>query len=224
MKKIIVTGSEGLLGKEICKFLKKKNKIYRLDLQLGHDLNDEKFVKKWFKENNSDYLINCFAINDHVSKDKRKNNLYNFSLDLFNDYLQTNVTTLFSVCREFARNNKKSAIVNFSSTYGIISPRPDMYQGSHKDIGYGVSKAAVINLSKYLAVHLAPNIRVNCVIPGGVEHKQEKKFVREYSKHTPLNRMMRKDELNHLIDFLCSENSSYSTGATYVIDGGYTSW
>ncbi len=224
MKKIIVTGSEGLLGKEICKFLKKKNKIYRLDLQLGHDLNDEKFVKKWFKENNSDYLINCFAINDHVSKDKRKNNLYNFSLDLFNDYLQTNVTTLFSVCREFARNNKKAAIVNFSSTYGIISPRPDMYQGSHKDIGYGVSKAAVINLSKYLAVHLAPNIRVNCVIPGGVEHKQEKKFVREYSKHTPLNRMMKKDELNHLIDFLCSENSSYSTGATYVIDGGYTSW
>ena len=149
-------------------------------------------MKKWFKENNSDYLINCFAINDHVSKDKRKNNLYNFSLDLFNDYLQTNVTTLFSVCREFARNNKKAAIVNFSSTYGIISPRPDMYQGSHKDIGYGVSKAAVINLSKYLAVHLAPNIRVNCVIPGGVEHKQEKKFVREYSKHTPLNRMMKK--------------------------------
>ena len=224
MKKITITGSEGLLGKEISKFLGKKNKIYRLDLQLGHDLNDEKFVKNWFKKNHSDYLINCFAINDHVSKNKRKNNLFNFPLETFDKYLKTNVTTLFSVCREFARNNKKSGIINFSSTYGLISPRPDMYEGSHKDIGYGVSKSAVINLSKYLAIHLAPHIQVNCVIPGGVEHKQNKKFISAYSKHTPLKRMMKKNELNHLMEFLCSENSGYSTGSTFVVDGGYTSW
>ena len=224
MEKITITGSEGLLGKEISKFLGKKNKIYKLDLQLGHDLNDEKFVKEWFKKNHSDYLINCFAINDHISKDKRKSNLFNFPLEKFTDYLQTNVTTLFSVCREFARNNKKSGIINFSSTYGLVSPRPDMYNQSHKDIGYGVSKAAVINLSKYLAVHLAPNIRVNCVVPGGVMHNQSKKFVNTYSKYTPLKRMMKKDELNHLMDFLCSEKSSYSTGSTFVVDGGYTSW
>ena len=73
-----------------------------------------------------------------------------------------------------------------------------MYDGSHKDIGYGVSKSAVINLSKYLAIHLAPNIRVNCIIPGGVEHKQNKKFISMYSKNTPLKRMMKKNELNHL--------------------------
>ena len=224
MKKITITGSEGLLGKEIAKFLGKKNKINRLDLQLGHDLNDEIFVKKWFKKNHSDYLINCFAINDHISTSKRKNNLFNFSLETFNEYLQTNVTTLFSVCREFARNNKKSGIINFSSTYGLISPRPEMYNGSHKDIGYGVSKAAVINLSKYLAIHLAPDIRVNCIVPGGVKHKQNKKFISTYSKHTPLKRMMKKNELNHLIEFLCSENSSYATGSTFVVDGGYTSW
>ena len=145
MKKIIITGSEGLLGKEISKFLEKKNKIYRLDLQLGHDLNDEKFVKKWFKENRSDYLINCFAINDHVSKDKRKNNLFNFPLKTFSDYLETNVTTLFSVCREFARNSKNGTIINFSSTYGVVSPNPNLYENSTKDIAYGVTKAAVIN-------------------------------------------------------------------------------
>ena len=91
-----------------------------------------------------------------------------------------------------------------------------MYEGSHKDIGYGVSKAAVINLSKYLAVHLAPNIRVNCVIPGGVEHKQEKKFVREYSKHTPLNRMMRKDELNH--KNIAYDNGASKEGLYFILD------
>ena len=62
MKKIVVTGSEGLLGSEISKFLEKSYKVYRLDLKLGHDLTDQRFVKNWFKKNHSDYLINCFAI------------------------------------------------------------------------------------------------------------------------------------------------------------------
>ena len=50
MKKITITGSEGLLGKEITKFLQKKNKIYKLDLQLGHDLNDESLLKNGLRK------------------------------------------------------------------------------------------------------------------------------------------------------------------------------
>ena len=49
-------------------------------------------------------------------------------------------------------------------------------------------------------------------------------FVKKYSKHTPLNRMMKKNELNGIIEFLCSSQSSYVTGATFVIDGGWTCW
>ena len=52
--KIVITGSEGLLGKEISKYLAKTDKILRLDLTLGHDLTDETFVKKWFKQNKAD--------------------------------------------------------------------------------------------------------------------------------------------------------------------------
>ena len=51
MKKIILTGSKGLIVSELLKFLNKKYKILELDLKLGHDLTNEKFVKKWFKEN-----------------------------------------------------------------------------------------------------------------------------------------------------------------------------
>ena len=47
---------------------------------------------------------------------------------------------------------------NFSFTYGLVSPKPNLYDGSHKHIAYGVSKAGVINLTKYLAAHLAPSI------------------------------------------------------------------
>ena len=200
------------------------HQILKLDLSLGHDLTDEKFVKSWFKKNKANSLINCFAMNDHVDNKRKKQTLFNIPLDSFSNYLNVNLIALFSVCREFARNNKKGSIVNFSATTGIVSARPDLYNGSHKHIGYSVSKAGVINLTKYLATHLGPSIRVNCVAPGGVKFKQDSNFIKKYSKHTPLGRMMKKNELNSLIEFLSSENSSYVTGAVMVIDGGWTIW
>ncbi|MAS50406.1 MAG: dehydrogenase [Chloroflexi bacterium] len=222
--KIIITGSEGLIGKELVNHLQKNHQILKLDLSLGHDLTDEKFVKSWFKKNKANSLINCFAMNDHVDNKRKKQTLFNIPLDSFSNYLNVNLIALFSVCREFARNNKKGSIVNFSATTGIVSARPDLYNGSHKHIGYSVSKAGVINLTKYLATHLGPSIRVNCVAPGGVKFKQDSNFIKKYSKHTPLGRMMKKNELNSLIEFLSSENSSYVTGAVMVIDGGWTIW
>ena len=54
--------------------------------------------------------------------------------------------------------------------------------------------------------------------------KQNKKFIKSYSKLTPMKRMMKKTELNELIDYLCSEKSSYVTGSSFTIDGGYTTW
>lgn len=223
-QKIVITGSEGYLGTEITKFFKKKYKIHKLDLSLGHDLTDETFVKEWFSKNHADYLINCFAVNDNISKNRKKTTLFDFSLELFQDYLNVNLISLFSVCREFAKNNKKSSIVNFSSIYGSLSPNPSLYDKFHKDIGYSVSKAGVINMTKYLAVHLAPKIRVNCIVPGGVSQNQDKLFKKKYSKLTPMNRMMEKTELNGILDFLCSEKSNYMTGSIIFIDGGYSVW
>ncbi len=46
--RIVITGSEGLIGKEITNYLLKKHKVFKLDLELGHNLSDEKFVKNWF--------------------------------------------------------------------------------------------------------------------------------------------------------------------------------
>mgnify|MGYP004004106981 FL=1 len=223
-REFIITGSEGFLGKEISAYFKKLGKLHKLDLSLGHDLTDENFVKDWFSKNHADYLINCFALNDNINKKRKKNDLYNFSLKSFQDYLDVNIISLFSVCREFAKNNKKSSIVNFSSIYGSVSPNPSLYEKSHKDIGYSVSKAGVINMTKYLATHLAPNIRVNCVVPGGVSQKQDLLFKKKYSQLTPMKRMMKKNELNGLLDFLCSEKSSYMTGSIIFMDGGYTAW
>jgi NAD(P)-dependent dehydrogenase (short-subunit alcohol dehydrogenase family) len=226
--KIILTGSEGNLGKEISNYLSKNHEVLKLDLILGHDLTNEEFVKNWFKENQGDALVNCFALNDQVNEGEKRKTLYDVSLESFSKFLNVNLTTLFSVCREFARNNSKGSIVNFSATTGIVSARPDLYNGGHKHIGYSVSKGGVINLTKFLATHLAPNIRVNAVAPGGLEfkpkNKQEEIFLQKYSELTPMKRMMQKGELNSLIEYLCSENSSYVTGSVMVIDGGWTIW
>jgi NAD(P)-dependent dehydrogenase (short-subunit alcohol dehydrogenase family) len=222
--KIIVTGSEGLLGKEIVKHLEKNHDVMKLDLLLGHDLTNEFFVKKWFQENPATCLVNCFALNDHVEKGMKRPTLFDITLKSFSDFMHVNLTSLFSVCREFARNNKVGSIVNFSASTGIVSARPDLYDGGHKHIAYSISKAGVDNMTKFLATHLAPTIRVNCVAPGGVESNQDEEFIKKYSKHTPLNRMMKKDELNGIIEFLCGSQSSYVTGATFVIDGGWTVW
>ena len=222
--KIVITGSEGLLGKEISKYLAKTNKILRLDLTLGHDLTDETFVKKWFKQNKADALVNCFALNDHVEKNQKRGTLFDVTLESFSKFMDVNLVALFSVCREYARNNKKGSIVNFSASTGIVSARPDLYDGGHKHVGYSVSKAGVINMTKFLSTHLAPEIRVNCVAPGGVEFDQHTKFIKKYANLTPLKRMMKKTELNGLVEYLVGSKSSYVTGATFVIDGGWTTW
>ena len=222
--KIIVTGSEGLLGKEITKYLKKNHEVISLDLVLGHDLTDENFVKKWFLENKADGLVNCFAMNDHVEEGKTRGTIFDLTLDSFKKFLDINLTTLFSVCREFATNNDNGTIVNFSASTGIVSARPDLYNGGHKHPAYSISKAGVINLTKFLATHLAPKIRVNCIAPGGVEFDQDDEFKQAYATLTPMKRMMKKDELNKLVEFLCTSDSSYMTGANIVVDGGWTIW
>jgi len=227
MERVIIAGSRGLIGTEITKYLKSYNITYdviELDLQLGHDLNDEGFVKDWFSKNKADYLINLFALNDHVNKDRDDvvQDLFNFTLESFKNYLDVNIVSLFSVCREFARNNKIGSIINFSGLYGLVSPQPAMFPTNKKHVGYCVSKAGVVLLTRYLATHLAPNIRVNCLVPGGVLHKQPEDFLKEYGSRVPMGRMMNVSELNGIIKYLCSEDSSYVTGSVFNIDGGWT--
>ena len=222
---IIIAGSRGLIGSAVTSYFREKgNDVKELDLSLGHDLSNESFVKEWFKKNPAKALINLFALNDHVDSGRSSNKLMDISLETFDKFLHINLTALFSVCREFARSNKRGSIVNFTSTYGLVSPHISLYEGDEKNIAYGVSKAGVVQLTRHLAVHLAPDFRVNCVAPGGVRHNQDDSFQKAYGKLTPLGRMMEVGELFGLIDLLVSDQASYCTGAVYKVDGGWTAW
>lgn len=220
--KVIVTGSNGLIGQQIVKDLKNTGKyeVLEFDLIYGHDLTDEMQVKEIFKDNRASGLVNCFALNDHVSHGREKDSFLDMELDDFEKSFRVNVIALFSVNRQFIKNNQSGKIINFSSIYGYRSPRPSYYDNGNKDPSYGASKAAVTNLTKYLAIH-APKFNINCVVPGGVANDQGDNFVREYIKDLPAARLMNRYEITGLVEFLLSDSSNYCTGSEFFIDGGW---
>ena len=94
-----------------------------------------------------------------------------------------------------------------------------------KPVSYSVVKTALVGLTRYLATYWADSgVRVNAISPGGVHNGQPEEFVTRLSALIPLSRMAHEDEYQGAILFLCSDASSYMTGANLVIDGGRSSW
>ncbi len=220
--RIILTGADGFLGKNISEYLGSiGHEVLGLDLNFGHDLSNESFVRSWFIDHAADVLINCFAINDHVRPQNQRQSFLDISLENFEAFLSINVTSLFSVSREFIRNNLSGKIINLSSIYSMVSPRTGVYAGGEKNIGYGVSKAAVNQITRHLAVHAAPDFSVNTIVLGGVFNQQNSDFVDSYSKNVPLGKMANPSDLFPVLEMLISPRSSYITGSEIVVDGGW---
>ena len=223
--KIIIAGSEGLIGKNISNSLESEYEVVKIDIALGHDLTNEQIVIDLMREHaDSVGLVNLFSLNPQPSEESE--DLMSVSLSSVKKYLDVNTLALFCVCREFARFcENKASIINFSSTYGVSSPKHFIYKKDFtKHIGYTITKSAVLGMTKYLATYLAPNIRVNTIVPGGVRNNQEEAFINEYSKMTPMKRMMEVDEITSSVRYLLSKDSSYTTGSTIHVDGGWTAW
>ena len=91
-------------------------------------------------------------------------------------------------------------------------------------VAYGVSKAGLTQLTRSLATVLSPSIRVNAIAPGGIFRDQDDAFVRRYIDRTPLKRMASEDDLIWATIFLCTPMSSYMTGQTLTVDGGFGVW
>ena len=225
-KTIIVAGSEGFLGDVIANsFETKGSKVIRLDLKLGHDFTNEESVKVLMEDNkDANVLITPFAVNPLPGE--ASYNIFDMPLSVIDSYLKVNLIALFSVCREFAATcAKDSSIINFSSTYGVSSPKHFIYpDGFVKNIGYTISKAGVLGMSKYLATYLAPNIRVNTIVPGGVRADFDPAFIKKYGEMTPMKRMMEKQEILGAVHYLSSDSSSYTTGSQLAVDGGWGAW
>ena len=221
--KIILTGSEGLIGKKIYKHLIKLNfSVTKFDLKLGHDLTKAHIVKKLMSDNKDhSYLINLHGFNDHVKINRKKTT---DELEHFNEVFHTNVYSTYLTNKYFIEKNKKSkGIINFASLYAIQSPKHFMYSVP-KDIFYVASKYSVVGITKYFSSLFGKKININCIVNGGIETDQPKAFKKKMLQHIPNKRMMKVKDLFGIVELLLNDKSSYINGATIVIDGGYSTW
>ena len=119
-------------------------------------------------------------------------------------------------------------IVNIASIYGQIAPDYRLYDKSNlaNPPSYGSSKAGVIQMTKYFAVHLAKrDISVNCVSPGGIfdpKNPQGEDFIKNYSHKTPMNRMANVDEIVEVISTILQIKTNNLTGQNIIVDDGWS--
>lgn len=124
-------------------------------------------------------------------------------------------------------------ILNIASDLALIGPDQRIYRKDGledvaqpvKPVTYSVVKAGLVGLTRYLATYWADRgVRCNALCPGGVENGQDPDFVRLLTNLIPLGRMAERGEYRAVVAFLCSDASSYMTGAVIPMEGGRTAW
>lgn len=160
--------------------------------------------------------------------------LEDIPLEVNRRIFEVNTLGLFQAAQVFGAEMARAgrgSIVNIGSLYAGVAPDPRFYDHIVSDPpflkppAYGASKAAVVNLTRYLATAWAPyGVRVNTLSPGGVLGAQDDQFKRKFTSRVPLGRMAVHEDLVGPLQFLASDASSYVTGVELRVDGGFTAW
>jgi len=164
-----------------------------------------------------DILVNNAAANPYFG------HVLDTDLAAFQKTTDVNIRGYFFMCVEggkLMRDQGKGSIINVASINGVV---PGAMQGI-----YSITKAAVISMSKTFAKELGPlGIRVNSLLPGATETKfatalvKNDAIVDQLMQHVAIKRIAQPDEMAGMVLYLASDASSYTTGATMVVDGGF---
>lgn len=177
-------------------------------------------------------LVNNAGIDAPPSAGATSPAIEDMSADAWKKVLDVNVVGAFQAAQVFGGAMLAAgagSIINIGSLYASVSPDRRFYDHMDppflKPPAYGASKAALVNLTRYLATHWAPRgVRVNALSPGGVLGGQDADFRRKFTDRVPLGRMAEPADLAGPLVFLASDASRYVTGVELRVDGGFTAW
>ena len=238
-KNIIVTGGNGLIGREICDDIRRKG---------GNSINFDIDHKNAAEENFVCDITNPESIADTLNKVEQKfgeihglvNNAYPRTKDwgtafedLSYDSLKTNVdwqmNSYLNFCKliiPFLRKGNGGSVVNMTSIYGVVGNDFTIYERTSIEppFAYSAIKGGLINATRFLASKYGKEgMRFNCVSPGGIFDHQPKFFVDAYENKVPMKRMGTPKDIAPAVSFLLSEQAKYITGQNLIVDGGWTS-
>ena len=160
--------------------------------------------------------------------------LEDLAADTFASTVAKALPPTFEFCRAIAERMKAQgggAIVIFSSMYGVVAPDPRIYVSpmAPNPIDYGANKAALLQMTRYFAVHYGPaKVRFNAITPGPFPNPRvqasDPAFIKRLGEKTALGRIGHHEEIVGPALFLVSDAASYVTGHTLAVDGGWTIW
>ncbi len=184
-----------------------------------------------------DILVNNAANNPKVEGSGEDfSRLEQFPLEQWNADVAVGLTGAF-LCAQVIGGalaaQRHGAIVNISSEYGILAPDQRLYHKEGvpesaqpaKPVTYTVVKAGLHGLTMYLSTYWAlAGVRANTITLGGVENAQPREFLERAAARIPMGRMALPHEFQGALVYLCSDASSFVTGANLVVDGGKSVW
>jgi len=185
------------------------NKFSKIDVLINNAFNDYKINKKRKYKNSSEIDIGINSWNEDV------------------DIGLTGTLNCIEIFSKSMLKNKKGIILNIGSDLSIISPNQNLYNHLKvkKPVSYSVTKHGLIGMTKYFATLWAKKgIRINTLSPGAIDSNQDKEFKDKIKKLIPMGRMCKAHEILEIVQFLCSDASSYMTGQNIILDGGRSVW
>ena len=179
-----------------------------------------------------DVFVNCSYPR---TEDWGSSSFKHITLESFRENVDIHMNSyawLARLAAESMIDNEAGSIIQIGSSYGVVGQDLTIYQDTemHENMTYAAIKGGITNLTRLMASYYGQyNIRVNTLCPGGLEghvagksDNQNPVFVKRYSNKTPLKRLGSPDEIASTALFLASDAASYITGATIMVDGGWT--
>jgi len=240
-KVILVSGGSRGLGKEIIEYLLKKKFIVatfsRSETDFIKELRDGEAYKDnfyWESLDATDYIsLKAFVFNIYKKYGKIDGLVNNAGATLeqllpvtrendIDDIINLNLGSVIHLSRHVSRvmlNQNAGVIINISSIVGV--------RGFKGTSVYGASKAALDGFTRALARELgSKGIRVNSISPGFMDTDMTKNMPAgkkaQIIRRTPLGRLGKVEDMVGLVNFLCSDESGFITGQSFIVDGGLT--